>query len=195
MIWLEKSSRLPTQLIQSSSCHPAIPPPSQITVNGTACQSPPSSPRPARLTEGDTCADCRPPRRSLLLAPCQSAPTRSTTSSTGTSRRTVRKTLPPPSSRPDLTPLPGFTHSAFAFGNESLIAKSSVAFTDIPPGALITFLQKGLEYISIEEHINEVGQLRLAVRSHRFDDHRVGRQRTGLRHSLLASLAIHARPS
>lgn len=51
---------------------------------------------------------------------------------------------------------PGFTHSAFAFGNESLIAKSSVAFTDIPPGALITFLQKGLEYISIEEHINEV---------------------------------------
>jgi hypothetical protein len=27
---------------------------------------------------------------------------------------------------------------------------------DIPPGALITFLQKGLEYVGIEEHINEV---------------------------------------
>jgi transducin (beta)-like 1 len=50
----------------------------------------------------------------------------------------------------------GFSHSAYAFGNESLIAKSSVALTDIPPGALITFLQKGLEYIAIEEHINEV---------------------------------------
>lgn len=34
--------------------------------------------------------------------------------------------------------------------------KSTVAYTDIPPGALITFLQKGLEYVGIEEHINEV---------------------------------------
>jgi hypothetical protein len=31
-----------------------------------------------------------------------------------------------------------------------------VAYTEIPPGALITFLQKGLEYVGIEEHINEV---------------------------------------
>ena len=37
--------------------------------------------------------------------------------------------------------------------------KSSTAQTEIPPGALITFLQKGLEYIAIEEHINEVGNL------------------------------------
>lgn len=34
--------------------------------------------------------------------------------------------------------------------------KSSAAQTEIPPGALITFLQKGLEYIAIEEHIAEV---------------------------------------
>ena len=53
-------------------------------------------------------------------------------------------------------PLEGYTHSAFSFGNESLIAKSSVALTDIPPGALVTLMQKGLEYIGIEEHINEV---------------------------------------
>ena len=32
--------------------------------------------------------------------------------------------------------------------------------TDIPPGALITFLQKGLEYVGIEEHINEDGSIR-----------------------------------
>ena len=50
----------------------------------------------------------------------------------------------------------GFSHSAFTFAYESLIFKSSVAQTTIPPGALITFLQKGLEYIAIEEHINEV---------------------------------------
>jgi hypothetical protein len=30
---------------------------------------------------------------------------------------------------------------------------------DIPPGALITFLQKGLEYIGIEEHIREDGSI------------------------------------
>jgi hypothetical protein len=51
----------------------------------------------------------------------------------------------------------GFTHSAFSFAHESLVVKSTVAYTDLPPGALITFLQKGLEYVGIEEHINEVG--------------------------------------
>lgn len=50
----------------------------------------------------------------------------------------------------------GFSHSAFTFAYESLVIKSSVAQAEIPPGALITFLQKGLEYIAIEEHINEV---------------------------------------
>eukprot|EP01036_Dinobryon_divergens_P023997 gene23997-32402_t len=53
----------------------------------------------------------------------------------------------------------GFSHSAFTFAYESLVVKSSVAQTVIPPGALITFLQKGLEYIAIEEHINEDGSV------------------------------------
>ena len=53
----------------------------------------------------------------------------------------------------------GFTHSAFTFAYESLVIRSSAAQTDIPPGALITFLQKGLEYIAIEEHITEVSYL------------------------------------
>lgn len=56
----------------------------------------------------------------------------------------------------NLLVLPGFSHSAFTFAHESLVVKSSTAQTEIPPGALITFLQKGLEYIAIEEHINEV---------------------------------------
>jgi hypothetical protein len=50
----------------------------------------------------------------------------------------------------------GYTHSAFSFAYESLVARSSVAQADIPPGALIALLQKGLEYTAIEEHINEV---------------------------------------
>lgn len=37
--------------------------------------------------------------------------------------------------------------------------KSTAAQTEIPPGALITFLQKGLEYIAIEEHIAEDGTI------------------------------------
>lgn len=37
--------------------------------------------------------------------------------------------------------------------------KSTVSQVDIPPGALITFLQKGLEYIGIEEHIREDGTI------------------------------------
>lgn len=53
----------------------------------------------------------------------------------------------------------GFTHSAFTFAYESLVIRSSAAQTDIPPGALITFLQKGLEYIAIEEHITEDGTI------------------------------------
>ena len=54
----------------------------------------------------------------------------------------------------------GFTHSAFTFAYESLVTKSSVSQIEIPPGALITFLQKGLEYISIEEYIDDDGSVR-----------------------------------
>lgn len=57
----------------------------------------------------------------------------------------------------------GFSHSAFTFAYESLVIKSGVAQAEIPPGALITFLQKGLEYIAIEEHINEVRTSHLAI--------------------------------
>ncbi|CAM9519547.1 unnamed protein product [Heterosigma akashiwo] len=51
----------------------------------------------------------------------------------------------------------GFVHSAFTFAYESLITKSSAANADVPPGALITFLQKGLQYVGIEEHLDEDG--------------------------------------
>ena len=50
----------------------------------------------------------------------------------------------------------GFSHSAFVFAYESLVSKSTISQSIIPPGALVTFLQKGLEYVGIEEHIGEV---------------------------------------
>jgi transducin (beta)-like 1 len=51
----------------------------------------------------------------------------------------------------------GFVHSAFAFGNESLVAKSNIDGSAVPPGALISFIQKGLQYSEIEAHVHEDG--------------------------------------
>jgi transducin (beta)-like 1 len=73
----------------------------------------------------------------------------------------------------------GFTHSAFTFGYESLVHRTTVASADLPPGSLISILQKGLQYIEIEAHLNEDGSERTipeafallapqAIREHRF---------------------------
>ena len=53
----------------------------------------------------------------------------------------------------------GFTHSAFAFGHESRVdggQKTTTAPGTIPPGALISFVQKGLQYCELEANLNEV---------------------------------------
>lgn len=50
----------------------------------------------------------------------------------------------------------GFSHTAFSFAYESQVAKSTVATADIPPGSLISYIQKGLLYVGIEAHVNEV---------------------------------------
>lgn len=49
----------------------------------------------------------------------------------------------------------GFTHTAFLFNTEAGL--SSTPLPDVPPGTLVAFLAKGLEYVSIEEHVDEVG--------------------------------------
>ena len=54
----------------------------------------------------------------------------------------------------------GFSHSAFTFAYESLVTKSAVTAGDLPPGALISLLQKGLQYVEIEAHLNEDGSKR-----------------------------------
>lgn len=51
----------------------------------------------------------------------------------------------------------GFIHSAFSFGHESLISKATIDGSKVSPGALISFVQKGLQFAEIEAHINDDG--------------------------------------
>ena len=53
----------------------------------------------------------------------------------------------------------GFTHSAFTFGYESFVHKSNIEGNDVPPGALISFVQKGLQYLELEANLNEASLL------------------------------------
>uniref|UniRef100_A0ACB8FII7 Uncharacterized protein n=1 Tax=Sphaerodactylus townsendi TaxID=933632 RepID=A0ACB8FII7_9SAUR len=48
-----------------------------------------------------------------------------------------------------------FSHSAFTFGIESHISQSNINGTLVPPAALISILQKGLQYVEAEISINE----------------------------------------
>ncbi|PON49948.1 Guanine nucleotide-binding protein, beta subunit [Parasponia andersonii] len=48
----------------------------------------------------------------------------------------------------------GFTHSAFALGYEAGINKSPIDGNMVPPGALITFVQKGLQFLEMEANLS-----------------------------------------
>ncbi|XP_024020657.1 WD40 repeat-containing protein HOS15 isoform X1 [Morus notabilis] len=48
----------------------------------------------------------------------------------------------------------GFAHSAFALGYEAGINKSPIDGNLVPPGALVTFVQKGLQYLEMEANLN-----------------------------------------
>ena len=53
----------------------------------------------------------------------------------------------------------GHLHSAFTFAYESLVTKSSVATIhagNVPPGALISFIQKGLMYLQVSVHTLQI---------------------------------------
>lgn len=52
----------------------------------------------------------------------------------------------------------GFLHSAFTFAYESQITKSNLITSNVPSGALIAFMQKGLQYVGIESHVNCDGE-------------------------------------
>ena len=53
----------------------------------------------------------------------------------------------------------GYTHTAFTFANESLVKQSGINGADVPPGALISFVQKGMLYSNIEQHVNDDGTI------------------------------------
>ena len=51
---------------------------------------------------------------------------------------------------------PGFIHAAFTLGYEAGIHKGGIDGNAVPPGALITIVQKGLQYIELEANTEEV---------------------------------------
>jgi len=51
----------------------------------------------------------------------------------------------------------GFVHSAFTFGLESHVGQSNINSALVPPAALLTILQKGLQYTEAEISVGEVG--------------------------------------
>ncbi|KAI8329810.1 WD40-repeat-containing domain protein [Chlamydoabsidia padenii] len=53
----------------------------------------------------------------------------------------------------------GFRHSSFAFQHESQVDKSIYRDTVIPPGMLINIIHKGLQFMDIETHMNQDGEL------------------------------------
>ena len=54
----------------------------------------------------------------------------------------------------------GFVHSSFTFVYESMLGRANMrnAERSIPPGALVSFLQKGLQYVGIEETLQREQQ-------------------------------------
>lgn len=52
--------------------------------------------------------------------------------------------------------LAGFTHSAFSLGYEAGINKCPIDGNMVPPGALITFVQKGLQFVEMEANLSNV---------------------------------------
>jgi transducin (beta)-like 1 len=49
----------------------------------------------------------------------------------------------------------GFSHSAYVLATESLVGETSAATASIPPGALIGFVHKGIQYAQLEREIKE----------------------------------------
>lgn len=50
----------------------------------------------------------------------------------------------------------GYCHSAYLFGLESQISQSNVDGALVPPGSLLSLIQKGLQYTEAEISIGEV---------------------------------------
>lgn len=47
----------------------------------------------------------------------------------------------------------GFVHAAFTFAHESQVHTSDVDPNQVPAGALVTFIQKGMQYLELEANL------------------------------------------
>jgi hypothetical protein len=66
-------------------------------------------------------------------------------------------------------PRAGFSHAAFVFGCESSASKAGAHHgKDVPVGALVSFVQKGFQYMELEANLNEVrlGEARSVPATH-----------------------------
>jgi transducin (beta)-like 1 len=54
----------------------------------------------------------------------------------------------------------GFLHSAYMFGIESHISQSNINGALVPPAALLSIIQKGLQYTEAEISVGEDGESR-----------------------------------
>eukprot|EP00737_Agarophyton_chilense_P002809 gb/GEZJ01003231.1/.p1 GENE.gb/GEZJ01003231.1/~~gb/GEZJ01003231.1/.p1 ORF type:complete len:508 (+),score=46.76 gb/GEZJ01003231.1/:353-1876(+) len=50
-------------------------------------------------------------------------------------------------------PESGYVHSAFAFGYESQVIRTKIDGSQIPPGALLSFIQRGVNFVEIEQSL------------------------------------------
>lgn len=50
----------------------------------------------------------------------------------------------------------GFDHTAFIFAHESMIDQVKVNDDQVKPGALISLLQKSIQYMELESHVKDV---------------------------------------
>lgn len=55
-----------------------------------------------------------------------------------------------------IPPIAGFQHTAFTLSHEGLVHKGNIKGSDVPPGALVTLLQKALLYVGVEWHVRDV---------------------------------------
>lgn len=51
----------------------------------------------------------------------------------------------------------GFTHAAFSLAHESQVHTAGIDPSQVPAGALVTFIQKGMQYLELEANV-EVGE-------------------------------------
>ena len=94
----------------------------------------------------------------------------------------------------------GFAHSAFLFAHESLVGRTRPRnSSSIPPGALVMFLQKGLQYVGMEESVmrglrssdSAAANAEPAAKKLKSEDSEQGSAYMGPDFSLLCPRALH----